>query len=340
MVALALAAGFGAAAVIAGRRERARARRRGSLASAGLVRRARWRCSRPSLATITPGLPNDHYHAFLDPVVLVLVGVGIAKVAAPVARRAGAGATPTTEAGAVSPRPAAAPRRAAAAGAASALAALVVIAVIAWPPAVSDDGGWLLADQAAARVIGDVDSVRGPGDAAILVGIPPFKSDDAMRFPLRARGASPLVPAAPRTPLPAGVVTIVCDPLFDEVVGARAVAPPRTGVGRRPARPRGLRLVDRFDAGPRRVLSVYAPGTSRRRLTAAGGSRRMDARTPAPAGRRSLSPRPGRGGRPGRALGGVRSGPAPGPAAAGRAAVPRSAAVSRARSSGWRSPPG
>jgi hypothetical protein len=35
----------------------------------------------PSLATITPGLPNDHYHAFLDPLVFALVGVGLARLA-------------------------------------------------------------------------------------------------------------------------------------------------------------------------------------------------------------------------------------------------------------------
>ena len=30
----------------------------------------------PSLATIIPGLPNDHYHAFADPMVFTLVGLG------------------------------------------------------------------------------------------------------------------------------------------------------------------------------------------------------------------------------------------------------------------------
>ena len=35
----------------------------------------------PSLAVITPGLPNDHYHSFLDPLVLALLGAGIARVA-------------------------------------------------------------------------------------------------------------------------------------------------------------------------------------------------------------------------------------------------------------------
>ncbi len=35
----------------------------------------------PSLAVIVPELPNDHYHAFLDPIVLTLVGVGLARLA-------------------------------------------------------------------------------------------------------------------------------------------------------------------------------------------------------------------------------------------------------------------
>ena len=32
----------------------------------------------PSLASVVPGLPNDHYHAFADPMVVVLVGLGLA----------------------------------------------------------------------------------------------------------------------------------------------------------------------------------------------------------------------------------------------------------------------
>ncbi|MBA2701100.1 MAG: glycosyltransferase family 39 protein, partial [Chloroflexi bacterium] len=35
----------------------------------------------PSLATVVPGLPNDHYHAFADPMVFVLVGLGLAALA-------------------------------------------------------------------------------------------------------------------------------------------------------------------------------------------------------------------------------------------------------------------
>ena len=32
----------------------------------------------PSLATVVPGLPNDHYHAFADPMVFTLIGMGAA----------------------------------------------------------------------------------------------------------------------------------------------------------------------------------------------------------------------------------------------------------------------
>ena len=31
-----------------------------------------------SLATVVPGLPNDHYHAFADPMVFTLIGIGAA----------------------------------------------------------------------------------------------------------------------------------------------------------------------------------------------------------------------------------------------------------------------
>ncbi|MDQ1323643.1 MAG: hypothetical protein QG587_978, partial [Chloroflexota bacterium] len=51
----------------------------------------------PSLAVIVPELPNDHYHAFLDPIVLTLVGVGLARLAgagAPAGERPG---SPTGE---------------------------------------------------------------------------------------------------------------------------------------------------------------------------------------------------------------------------------------------------
>ena len=117
----------------------------------------------------------------------------------------------------------------------------------AWPPPSAEDGGWQLADQAAARVIREI-----PGAKAVeLVGIPPFKSADALRFPLERRGVVPAAGGAD----PADTVVVVCDPLFDQVVGAPCGGPAESqwlaGTGS------DLVLADRFTAGPRRVISIY-----------------------------------------------------------------------------------
>lgn len=216
----------------------------------------------PSLAVITPGLPNDHYHAFLDPLVLALTGVGLARLAA----SSGGGAGLRID-GDLPPASAARPgsavrvsRTALVAGAAGRVSAaslglvLIVTAVITWPPATADDGGWRLVDAAAARV---VQETTAAGEVA-LVGIPPFKSADALRFPLERRGLVPLPPGAASAGA-AGATVVVCDPLFDEVVGA-----PCGGAAEDrwlAATGADLRLRDRFEAGPRRIISIYqAPG--------------------------------------------------------------------------------
>ena len=154
-----------------------------------------------------------------------------------------------------------------------------------WPPAVSEDGGWALADAAAAHAIDQIDAVRQPGEPAILVGLPSFKSDDAMRFPLERRGldlqpaVTPPAPGDPAPgPMPAGVVTVVCDPLFDEVTGA-ACGGPAEDLWLADAYPPGeMALVERFRARP-------APGHLDLRPVAAGvhrpaGGRRPLRRTP------------------------------------------------------------
>ena len=209
----------------------------------------------PSLAIIVPGLPNDHYHAFLDPVVLALVGVGLARLASVGARRPGA-VTPgrgavTLGRGAIAPgRGAVTPGRLAA----GALAALLAgVAITSWPPAVAPDGGWPLADASAAEVL-DI-----TGDRQIrLDGIPPFKSADALRFPLERRGADVTTDVESSQSSAYGNVVLVCDPLFDEVVGAACGGPAEDRwIAETPGLPK-LGLERRIDAGPRRVISIYA----------------------------------------------------------------------------------
>ena len=201
----------------------------------------------PSLATITPGLPNDHYHAFLDPVVLALVGVGLARLASVGAPGRGA-ANPESHGG--PGRGAVTPGRLAA----GALAVLLAgIAITSWPPAVAPDGGWPLADASAAEVL-DI-----TGDRQIrLDGIPPFKSADALRFPLERRGADVTTDVAGTQSSAYGDVVLVCDPLFDEVVGAACGGPAEDRwIAETPGLPK-LGLERRIDAGPRRVISIYA----------------------------------------------------------------------------------
>ena len=126
---------------------------------------------------------------------------------------------------------------------------LVVVSIVAWPPATSPDGGWRLADAAAARTI------RSTGDLPFqLVGIPRFKNSNAMRFPLEHRGASPVAIDASATP--GGPLVVVCDPLFNEVVGAACGGPAEDAL-LAAGGAAGMDLLDRFDAGSRRVISVY-----------------------------------------------------------------------------------
>jgi hypothetical protein len=178
-----------------------------------------------TLATVVPGLPNDHYHAFLDPLVFVTLGLGAA--ASWQTRRA-------------------ALRLAAAAG----VAAVVAFNVTIWPAPVASDGGWPAARAAAARIGARVGGADYP-----LVAIPEFKSGDAYAFPLVQSGHPPsrLVDAGPIGGLP---LVIVCDRLFEETVGSRCGGPAEDALASRLDAPP---LTDRFDASARTAVSVYLP---------------------------------------------------------------------------------
>jgi hypothetical protein len=185
----------------------------------------------PSLATITPGLPNDHYHNLLDPLVVAIAGLGLARASTLTAER---GLRPGQLA-------------------ATAMGvALLVLGVTTWPPAVSPDGGWPLADQAAGRVR----EITGDAPTA-LDGLPAFKNDNALRFPMERRGARLLPPGAVDR---AHWWVLVCDPLFDEATGLPCGGPAETvWTATTPGVPPTV-LKDHFEAGPRRIVSIYEPG--------------------------------------------------------------------------------
>jgi len=186
------------------------------------------------LATVIPGLPNDHYHAFADPIVVVLLAVGLAALLRGRGAREGR----------------------AAAGAVSAIA--IVVGLAGWnlarqPPAVAPDGDWPAAAAAGDRIIRSLPS--GPTE---IVSLPVFKGPDAVRFPLvRAEAQLPTL-VAPTAPPSAGAVAriVLCDDLFRSTIGVPCGGPAEDPL----AASVGMMLIDRFEAAPGRWISVYRPG--------------------------------------------------------------------------------
>ncbi len=140
----------------------------------------------PSLATVVPGLPNDHYHAFLDPIVFVVTGLAVAAL-----WRFGPPA--------------------------GTLAIVASAAIVGWnlsisPPRIAPDGGWPQAERAAARI-----AEAAAGDPITLLGIPDFKPTDAVGYPLIRLGEE-IVFDGP-------IVVVACDRLFETVVGTACGGP-------------------------------------------------------------------------------------------------------------------
>lgn len=191
----------------------------------------------PSLQTVVAGLPNDHYHAFVDPVVIILIAVPVAGLfeAAVAWWRA-------------DPVPA---RAIAPAVLGLGVVVLAVVMLGRKPPLVDPNGGWPAMRAAGERVAATV------GDGLVsLEGIPSFKSPDAIGFPM-ARAGVVIVEVDPRggALLTPRHVVLVCDRLFESVVQAACGGPAEdASFG-----PDGLpgTLVLRFDASPRTVISVY-----------------------------------------------------------------------------------
>jgi 4-amino-4-deoxy-L-arabinose transferase-like glycosyltransferase len=191
----------------------------------------------PSLQTVVAGFPNDHYHAFMDPVVVVLVGVSAAGLLA------------SGEATSVRARGLRWPLR-------LGLAAMLVIMVGAfgirhWPPATDPNGGWPAAQAAGRRI------VETTGRAQTwVVGVPTFKSPEAILYPIVAAGGS----ASTASRLVDPYEVVVCDRLFEPVVGAACGGPAEDARVGLTATGSGAALVTRFDASPRTSVSIYAFG--------------------------------------------------------------------------------
>ena len=184
---------------------------------------------------VIPDLPNDHYHAFADPMVVVILGLGAAA-----AWRGAAGASETTvRVGRV-------------------VAAAGVLALGGWnlatqPPAVDPDGGFPAAAVAAERIVATT------GDEAIeLWSLPEFKSADAYAYPLVRAGRSVNGMAVDLRP---GNMVVVCDVRFEAAIGAACGGPAEdalvagsSAVATADPLPT---LADRFEAAPGRIISVY-----------------------------------------------------------------------------------
>lgn len=199
----------------------------------------------PSLAVVVRGLPNDHYHAFADPMVFVLVGIGAAALWRAVPRGV---ATTGPSSRSVTPG--------------RLLSTVGTLAVVAWGlthllPAVNPDLGYPGALAAAERIEGDT----GPGPIRLL-SLPDFKSVEAYAYPLVRNGrrlqvsggvgeASLTRPEA--TTADAGSLVVICDRLFEPTIGATCGGPAEAAFVPAVAG----ELIDRFDASPRRVISVY-----------------------------------------------------------------------------------
>jgi 4-amino-4-deoxy-L-arabinose transferase-like glycosyltransferase len=198
----------------------------------------------PSLAAVVRGLPNDHYHAFADPMVFVLVGLGVAALV----REMRAPAGPLAAAG-------------------------IVVVLLSWnlthlPAAVHPDGGFPAGDTAAHRVDTAL-SGRGVDrtHATWIRSLPDFKSTEALVYPFArlGRAYSADLPKGERAlgsaaaPDPTAGVVIMCDQLFRDAIGAECGGPAEDATaaasGDAP-----VTLVDRFEAAPGRWMSVYASG--------------------------------------------------------------------------------
>jgi 4-amino-4-deoxy-L-arabinose transferase-like glycosyltransferase len=122
------------------------------------------------------------------------------------------------------------------------LAGFMAVGIAHWPPLTAPDGGYPAAHAAAARLEAD----SGAPELAV-VNLPDFKGADAYIYPLGQDGVKIVAPADAET------LVILCDSGWYE--GCSGSAESGWIASNLPGRK--LTLVDRFEAAPKRFLSVY-----------------------------------------------------------------------------------
>jgi hypothetical protein len=129
------------------------------------------------------------------------------------------------------------------------LAVLVLVATER-KPTPDPDGGWAAAAVAGRRV-----ATVAAGRPVAVLGLPEFKLPDAIGFPVAYEG-SRLVDSGTEGAL----IVVACDRLFEAAIGAPCGGGAEEnliGLGRLAGDDRVL--LDRFDASPRTLVSIYGP---------------------------------------------------------------------------------
>ncbi len=195
----------------------------------------------PSLQRVVAGLPNDHYHAFIDPIVVILIAVPAAGLI-----------TTALEAWRARRHLGAA---FAAVALAAGLAALVTVSLSRKPAHVDPNGGWPAMRDAGARI--DAHAAHAP---ILLLGLPEFKNSDAVRFPIERLGGTVVDDPTPLAEI--GIIVVACDRLFATAIGEPCGGAAEDALMQSRFGALGVpqpSLVERFDASPRTAISIYAP---------------------------------------------------------------------------------
>jgi hypothetical protein len=199
----------------------------------------------PSLQRVVPGLPNDHYHAFLDPIVILLVAIPAGHLFSRASLAWRETRRPIALVGVIS--------------IGVAIAGLELLALARKPPHVDPNGGWPAMQAAGARIVQATN-----GGPVLVIGLPDFKLPDAIRFPIEHAGGQPTA-VADLMGYPEGFppTVVACDRLFEGPIGLACGGPAEdayvaeltltySGAGAAPPA-----LVERFDVSPRTSISIY-----------------------------------------------------------------------------------